>query len=338
MEKKNNGIVIKVAMIVGLGAYWVLRIVLALASLGLSGATVVTRKLQQKVKGGNLPLPTGAEHDQSAATHQTGVARQISVSSSDRGDFEPADRIVTIRLSPAVAVIHLLVYHEKKVIKREMIVIEPRLRGLMEGRRHTLPTVPYEPDKGFADVKDKTVAEAQEMINRKGNFKVKAMPAKVPDVPKALPETKKAEAKVQPPAKPVAVAAEKQVEQPKQVPHPVQAQPPIPTESAQPVKKYIPDQNVGVTFDGVLISAGSQMARPKGRDPYEVFECRLRVADGVEVPLRGVELERELERCGVQIGERVSITPQGKVPVTLAGGREGSKNVYRVIRHQGGNA
>jgi hypothetical protein len=87
-----------------------------------------------------------------------------------------------------------------------------------------------------------------------------------------------------------------------------------------------------VTFEGQLVRAGTERMTPKGRNPYEVFEAHIRLANGVDMPLRGVELERELERCKVGLGDRVAITPMGKVPVTMANGEEKSKNVYRVVK------
>jgi hypothetical protein len=313
------------------GAYWFLGFTIKCLLASFKAAEILGSVILKRIKTGS---PTMTQETTSpAASGQSDSTGQIVTAPTQLSDFEPADRIITIRLTPAIAVIHLYVFNEKKAIKREMIVIEPRLRGLMEGRRHTLPTLPYDPVKGFADIKDQTVAEAQALINHKGNIKVKAMPAKAPDVPSKQLVNKKAEAKAQPPAKPAAAAAEKQVEAPKQAPMPQQMQAPVPSEKGQHFKRFVPDQNVGVTFDGVLVSKGNQTRHPKGREPYEVFECRLRVDGGIEVPLSGIELERELDRHNVQIGERISITPTARVPVTLGGGRQGVKNVFRVERH-----
>jgi hypothetical protein len=97
-------------------------------------------------------------------------------------------------------------------------------------------------------------------------------------------------------------------------------------------RRFVPQPTAGVTFEGQLVRAGTERMTPKGRNPYEVFEAHIRLANGVDMPLRGVELERELERCKVGLGDRVAITPMGKVPVTMANGEEKSKNVYRVVK------
>lgn len=76
--------------------------------------------------------------------------------------------------------------------------------------------------------------------------------------------------------------------------------------------------------------AGSKRMTPQNRDPYEVFEAVLLLDNGAELPLRGAELEREITTSGCKVGQRLAITPMGKVPVTLASGAEGSKNLYKV--------
>jgi hypothetical protein len=61
-----------------------------------------------------------------------------------------------------------------------------------------------------------------------------------------------------------------------------------------------------------------------------VFTAIIQMDNGAEFPLRGAELERELELADCQLGDRISITPMGKVPVTLTNGGEGKKNLYKV--------
>jgi hypothetical protein len=80
------------------------------------------------------------------------------------------------------------------------------------------------------------------------------------------------------------------------------------------------------------VRAGFQTRTPKNRPSYEVFEASLQLDNGAELALRGAELERELTANGCAVGERVAITPMGKVPVTLANGSEGQKNLYRARR------
>lgn len=242
-------------------------------------------------------------------------------------EFVAADRIVSIRLDPPVAVLNLSIYYKKKLIKREMIVTEQRLRTLMQGRHHSLGEVTFDPAKGLEKIKDETVQKAQDLINSTGNVKVSKAKVKPAERREnvAHPKQEKVVATRQPvETKPVEpkVAAVPKVQ-------PAQEQP------APPRNSFVPKPRVGVTFEGKLVAAGSRTFRPEGRAPYETFEAMLKLDNGVDVPLRGAELERELQRFNVSIGERVAITPMGKVPVTLASGDEGSKNVYRVARLDG---
>ena len=86
----------------------------------------------------------------------------------------------------------------------------------------------------------------------------------------------------------------------------------------------------GFTYQGRLTKAGPQIQRPPNKRSFEVFEATIQLDNGAELALRGAELERELLAAGVQLGNRVAITPMGKVPVQLANGEEGKKNLYRV--------
>jgi flagellar basal body rod protein FlgC len=242
-------------------------------------------------------------------------------------EFMAADRIVSIRLDPPVAVLNLRIYYKQKVIKREMIVTEQRLRTLMQGRHHSLGEVAFDPVKGMEMIKDETVQKAQDLINSTGNLKVSKAKVKPAERTEKLAQ----------PRQEKVVAPRQQVEikpvEPKAAAVP-KVQPP-PEHPATPRNSYVPKPTVGVTFEGKLVAAGSRTFRPEGRAPYETFEAMLKLDNGVDVPLRGAELERELQRFNVLIGERVAITPMGKVPVTLPSGDEGSKNVYRVARLDG---
>jgi hypothetical protein len=269
-------------------------------------------------------------------------------------DFQVADRIHTIRLEPSVAVIHLRVYQTEKVVKRDIVITEPKLRTLLQGRRHSLPDAKLKSLSSMEDIKEESVQLAQTLINAKGNQAVKK--AKVQEAPAKEQPKPKAEEKVQekvqqqvqakaPPAvQPVAPPPPPPPPAPAPQPQMQQAQPERPREAPRPntyaskpqqSSSYVPNAPVGVAFEGELVAAGSRRIAPEGRPSYEIFECKVHVGNGVDVPLRGAELERELERLDIQVGERVSITPMGKVPITLADGRPGSKNVYRVARLEG---
>lgn len=258
-------------------------------------------------------------------------------------DFQVADRILTIRLEPPVAVIHLRVYQTEKVVKRDIVITEPKLRTLLQGRRHSLPDAKLKSLSSMEDIKEESVQLAQTLINAKGNqavkkAKVQEAPAKEQPKPKAEEKVhekvqQQVQAKAPPAVQPVAPPPP-----PAPAPQPQMQQAPRPNSYAskpQQSSSYVPNAPVGVAFEGELVAAGSRRIAPEGRPSYEIFECKVHVGNGVDVPLRGAELERELERLDIQVGERVSITPMGKVPITLADGRPGSKNVYRVARLEG---
>ncbi len=249
------------------------------------------------------------------AIAETGPATIIQTST-----YEVADRIVPIRLDPPVGIINLRIYSAARIVKRDLIVNEPRLMSMMRGRRHTFPDVSYDPVQGLESVKDDTVTLAETLINTLGNQSVRAAkPAP------AVQKTKIAPA-VQAPA--AAVAPPQSLS-----PAPVVAQ------SAHPAgherkevqsKVFAPKPAAGITYVGKLLAAQTETMRPPGRAPYETFQATLLLDNGVEMPLRGAELERELTGAACQVGQRVAITPVGKVPVALANGGEGSKNLYQV--------
>jgi hypothetical protein len=235
-------------------------------------------------------------------------------------DFEVADRIVSIRLQPPVGVINLRVYHAPGLVRRDLIVNEPRLRTLLGGRRHSLPDMPYDRVAGLDSVKDETVQAAEKLINDLGNRAVRAgrqptaaaQRSEMPPAPSPIPETKGGAGEEQL-ATPVAAQASSKLEAP------------VSAVTA-------PKLTTGFTYVGKLVTAGFQTRTPKNRPSYEVFEASLQLDNGAELALRGAELERELTANGCAVGERVAITPMGKVPVTLANGSEGQKNLYRARR------
>lgn len=252
--------------------------------------------------------------------------------------FEPADRIIVLRLAPAVAVINLRVFAKRGLVKRDIIVTEPLLQKLMGGRKHNLPDAVFDPEIGFKAIKEESVALAQALINTTGQTSVKSsaqtkQKAADPIVAKP-PLARKPEQPVRPkvekaPVQPVAVPTPA----PAVVKAPVAAYvPPVALPQPRQAPTYVPKAAGAVTYEGVLVHAGSELQYPRGRSPYEVFEAKIRLHNGMDVPVRGAELERELDRCGVKIGDQVAITPMGKVPVTLADGSEQKKNLYRVVR------
>jgi len=316
-------------VMLGMGAFAVMRLLFRCIAWGTLKAIYLLDLIGPKRKADPETLGNG-----SAAKANIPVQREVEppaqmTTSPNDEEFIAADRIVSIRLDPPVAVLNLRVYSKQKLIKREMLVTEPRLRTLMQGRHHSLGEVTFDPFKGLEAIKDETVELAQDLINTTGNMrgsKAKVKPVERVEKPPQPKQEKVVDKRQQSETKPV---DPKPVTAPKA--HVVQEQP------VQPRNSYVPKPTVGVTFEGKLVQAGSRRFTPEGRAPYETFEALLKLDNGVDVPLRGTELERELQRFNVQIGERVAITPMGKVPVTLPSGDEGSKNVYRVARVDGAN-
>jgi len=251
-------------------------------------------------------------------------------------DFTVADRIISIRLDPPVGVLNLRVYKATKTVKRDLIINEPRLRAIMKGRRFTFADAAFDPKEDMEEVKEETVRLAEELINRVGNARVKGV--------KPTKEQRKAEIS-QKASEPDAKVATKVDTKPKaktaEVAQ-VQVAPARAAAKAEPSsaarathvstekKVFTPSPTVGITYVGTLLQAGSHRVTPRDRDAYEVFQAVILLDNGAELPLRGAELERELEAAGCEVGKRVSITPMGKVPVTLASGGQGSKNLYKV--------
>lgn len=253
-------------------------------------------------------------------------------------EWDIADRIVTMRLDPMVGTINLRVFHSRKVVKRDIVISEPRLRKLLGGvRRLELADVPYDPILGLEDIKAQTVDEAEELINRQGNERVRGIkPPKadfqrtretpvVAKAPAPAPQERAAAPVPTPPAPPPAPVQAQQPEQgaARRAPRPP-APPAVPSVDGSAIRTE------NVTYRGALVAAGTAVRRPRGRDPFEVFDAELRLEDGTNLTLSGAELERALEKQQVAIGDRVAITSMGKVPVQLANGGSGLKNLYKV--------
>lgn len=247
--------------------------------------------------------------------------------------FDIADRIVSIRLEPtganaAVGVVNLRVYNKLAVVRRDLIISEPQLAALMRGRRHSLPEVAYDPVQGLDNTKEATIQEVEKLINELGNGSVRAKRPQKDDFKRDAPAPKPA-AEVPAVALQPAPAPTRAAKAPTTAVAPAHA-PAAPVGGG--VKTVVPTVTKGFTYVGELVRAGPQVVRPANRTPYEIFEAALRLDNGAELPLRGAELERELVASGCEIGQRVAITPMGKVPVDLGGDKVGQKNLYRVAR------
>ena len=239
---------------------------------------------------------------------------QLAAIATDAGQngIAVADRIVSLRLDPPVGVIHLRVYPARRVVRRELIVLEPCLRALLKGRRHPLPEVAYDPVDGLEAIKNEAVMAAETWINTRGNAARQRHPRAAiprPDGPPSAASRPKAN---DTPPEPAAATA---------------ATPP----SLPPAGSLVaPPARTGYCYVGTLVKSGTATVRPEGRAPYDIFEVTLQLDNGAELALRGAELQRELAGCRCTPGQRIAITPMGKVPVVLTNGGEGHKNLYRV--------
>jgi hypothetical protein len=270
-------------------------------------------------KRATAPRRLGPKPVQEIASIQVAVPAATREDLADQGPvtilqasaYEVADRIVGIRLDPPVGVINLRVYTALAKVKRDLIISEPRLKAMMRGRRHAFPDVDYDPVKGLEATKEETIALAEKLINELGNLAVTAH--------------RSARGTHRQPTAPMPSETRAPQSQQQQRPTALPNARPNPSPNV-----FEPRPTNGITYVGRLISAQPQEVRPPGRNPYEIFEVTLELDNGATLPLRGAELERELLAAGCEVGQRVAITPMGKVPVTLADGGEGRKNLYQV--------
>lgn len=285
-----------------------------LVLLALPLASWFLRHKQHRPKAVAAPARSdGLQGDRLAPTAPEAVQLASAIATvAGQDGLAVADRIVSLRLDPPVGVIHLRVYQARRVVRRELIVLEPCLRALLKGRRHPLPEVAYDPVDGLEAIKNEAVLAAEAWINTRGNAARQRHPrAAVQRRDQPLSAASQPKANDTPPQPAPATAAT------------LPSLPPDGTLLAPPAR-------TGYCYVGTLVKAGTATVRPKGRAPYDIFEATLQLDNGAELALRGAELQRELAACRCTPGQRIAITPMGKVPVVLANGGEGHKNLYRV--------
>ena len=367
-EKNEKSPTVRVIAMCALGTLWFLA---ACAKVVGQLLTLGHRHVAQSLEKGGLAQD--AVTGLSPGTSSSVIERDFGSDSAVRNhpapciDFQVADRNIRLQLQPEVGVVNLRIYYAQKLIKRELIITEPRLRALMQGRRHTLPDHPYEPNLDLRRCERDSVKLAEELINRVGRTNVvyvakrqKPETARGVTAPPVTPKAEPAQlaessavAVPLPSAAPSGAIAERVEVMPVAVSMPAQEAvavhtqkligPPInglsaPTVQAAALSKPVvpvgerfdPRPTPGTRFEGLLVSAGSITVSQPGRAPYKTFEARLRLSNGIDLPMRGWELAREIERAGVKIGQVVAITPMGRVPVDVAGGARGEKNMYAV--------
>jgi len=254
--------------------------------------------------------------------------------------YEPADRIERVVLGD-VAVLFARVFYQRGIIKRELRIRCSELRYLLDTNLLLLPDVPYDRHVPIKRMLERLGADAKTHLETIAGVVSGHVPERVaqrrrkddkPGAQAGKQETAQAERVQAAPQAPRAVQPQQALEQAVAERPPVQADEQEAASRPQKERAVVPSIQTGYTYVGTLLEAGAMMKRPANKDAYTVFEATLLLDNGAELPLRGAELERALQRAAVQLGDKVAITPMGKVPVSLAGGKEGMKNLYAVTK------
>jgi hypothetical protein len=239
-----------------------------------------------------------------------------------KSDFVAADRIITVELEPDIGRMHFRLYAEQGRVSRDMVLTLGKLTSLLKTSRLSLVDVPYKPGDDLDKVIDQATQDFGKKISQMGSeMQLKRVkPKKVAEPVKksvvAPVETKRLTAVV-PKAAPAA-----EVQMPRK---PVQPHKPV--DGSDKVSNYL---RPGMTYEGILADARTETVTPiDGRKPYNTFVATINTEYG-RIPVRGNELDREIQAQGARIGDRISITHLGKVPVDLPNGETGKKNMYQV--------
>lgn len=338
--------------------------------IGKARVAPVAAVASQEMTTGEMASEESGDVSVQAETFQAHeAAEEDATGYVQTADFEAADWTCGLPLQPAVGVIHLRGYTDRCIVKRDLIINEPRLRAIMKGRRFSLPDALYNPVEGTSSIKDESVELAEALINRIGaEARTTAMRRGRPsNADQAAPQwapweeddeqaaareaaaaealalaTAQASAKAQAQAQALATLqktmARDQVNAPvlpKQVEQAVtqrreERQKQAATTIASSANVFQAQAMKGITYVGRIARSGMTKVAPRKGNPYEVFQVVLQLDNGAEMSFRGTEIEREMERLECQDGQRISITPMGQVPISLPGGGEGTKNLFRI--------
>jgi hypothetical protein len=243
-------------------------------------------------------------------------------------NHDPADRIERVVLGD-VAVLFARVYYGGNVIKQELRIRCSELKYLLQTNLLLLPEVPFDPKRPIKRTLEKLAVGAQEHLEAVAHAATVGAPRRKATQPRDDEQSRKAPQVSQAPER--VVQAQNTPEAPSAHPAPQPANQARNEAGAPAGKLVVPTIKTGYTYEGKLLEAGSALKHPPGREPYKTFEATILMENGAELPLRGAELERALQRAEANIGDRIAVTPMGKIPVTLAGGKEGAKNLYAVV-------
>ena len=305
------------AMGVGLGILLLFRETLkAVAWMALTASKL----LETRARANDVRSVSLGDQTHNGLSDRNVIATGLILSQSDSLGLGPADRIIPIPLDPPVAALHLRVYSVQKKVKVEMIVSEAKLRALMQARHHSLAELDFNPSDSIEPLINRAVELAQERVRAVGQTQSLSRKSELAKRRDATPKSSsQATDKASPQANQATVTKAAVI-----------ATPPIQRPPAKG-EIYTGSPTRPTTYVGQLTQFGSQTVTPAGKPAYEIFEAVIRTDSGIDVPLRGAELERELERNKVHVGDRIEVTSQGKIPVTLPNGTEGKKNLYKVV-------
>lgn len=256
--------------------------------------------------------------------------------------FAVSERVRTstvVASGVTMGVLWLYLYPSESKARRVFKVLDKGLARALGFSRYYYPDVPYDPVEGA----DKIMSEFKGLVagqldrrpatakvrGPKGEKPQKAREAaeqtrKVREAMAALaPKTRQQEERAQPPATAPLRPAPEQDSHSK----PLSFDATVPDVVAPAHMRRVR----GTEQVGVITSSGVTQ-RPDGRGgTYKTF-CMTLHDGAVEVPLFGVELERQARDLGLRVGESVKVVSMGRQTVDGEDGSKFKKNLYQVTR------
>lgn len=286
------------------------------------------------------------------------VLRKGEVSSSELAAYNKpapsiASRVCTFNLVAStglpIGVGWLYLYAEQKtarrVVKFEQMDIA---RAVCGGKktRYYFSDVPYNPENGIKSMQEAFVGDIKSLLNRKAQSVVLAAKdvrasasVEMPRHRDPKPVSKEPASVYVPTPEPVQLVQETAESQAERALATLRAA--VPAKAAGGVSdqaeeatrtRQTPlnvDRTVqGITHNGTVVMSG--LTKKTGHEgSYQTF-C-LTIHDGKkEVPLTGVEIQRQASDLNLAIGDRVRIVDMGRQPFEMPSGKQGWRNLYQV--------
>lgn len=281
-----------------------------------------------------------------AASFVSSVGGQDKTGASRPKDaaLEPSDRIFTVEFDEGwKAVVYI---NTAQGVARRFL--KPNSRDELQRMRYTLNTFRTEmdpvdlPGLKAEEILMATEAEGPKLIAelRRRMASVQYAALHQQQKQQSAPSAQAAQAEEQSqPAQPAQPAADVNVP----VKHDVQPGPAV--MAAQPAKAgprspFVPSGRlgkIGAPIEGVVLEAGEVSATFGDGQAGTTFQVRVRTKDD-EKEMRGAMLREEFKRQGIQAGDRVRITPQGRSAAVDGSGAERRKNLFEVVLLEKANA